>query len=53
MVLPDQPLRLTPEAARALLRILLKAHARLAQEESQMTGHATSTMPAPEKGRTR
>jgi hypothetical protein len=30
VVLPDEPPRLTPEAARALLRILLKASDRLA-----------------------
>ena len=29
VVLPDEPPRLTPEAARVLLRILLKAHDRL------------------------
>jgi hypothetical protein len=28
MVLPDEPPRLTPEAARALLRILIKASER-------------------------
>jgi hypothetical protein len=30
VVLPDEPPRLTPEAARVLLRILLKAHDQLA-----------------------
>jgi hypothetical protein len=29
VVLPDEPPRLTPGAARALLRILLKAHAQI------------------------
>lgn len=43
MLLPDEPPRLTPAAARALLRVLLKAHARLAQEGTQMTDHATLT----------
>jgi hypothetical protein len=30
VILPDEPPPLTPEAARVLLRILLKAHDRLA-----------------------
>jgi hypothetical protein len=32
VILPDEPPRLTPEAARVMLRILLKAHARLADD---------------------
>jgi len=34
VVLPDEPPRLTPEAARPLLRILLKAHDRLADPDN-------------------
>jgi hypothetical protein len=41
VILPDEPPRLPPAAARALLRILLKAHAELAQEGIQMTGKET------------
>ncbi len=33
VILPDEPPGLTPGAARALLRILLKAHAGAAQDE--------------------
>ena len=33
VVLPDEPPRLTPEAARPLLRILLQAHDRLADTD--------------------
>lgn len=33
VILPDEPPPLTPGAARALLRILIKARERLAQEE--------------------
>ena len=32
VILPDEPPRLTPGAAQALLRILLKAHARLSDD---------------------
>jgi hypothetical protein len=34
VVLPDEPPPLTPGAARALLRILLKARDRLAEQEN-------------------
>ena len=34
MILPDEPPRLTPEAARVLLRILLKAHDQLAGNDN-------------------
>jgi hypothetical protein len=40
VLLPDEPPRLTPAAARALLRILLKAHA---EKETEMTDHVTLT----------
>ena len=33
VILPDEPPTLAPEAARVLLRILLKAHARLAETD--------------------
>lgn len=36
--LPGEPPRLTPEAARVLLRILLKAHARLADTDPHEGG---------------
>lgn len=51
MLLPDEPPRLTPAAARALLRVLLKAHANLTQEETQMTNHATLTTADAEESR--
>jgi hypothetical protein len=38
VVLPDEPPRLNPEAARVLLRILLKAHDRLASTENSQGG---------------
>ncbi len=38
VVLPDGPPRLTPEAARVLLRILLKAHDRLADTDQHHGG---------------
>jgi hypothetical protein len=38
VVLPDEPPRLTPEAARVLLRILLKAHDRLASDDTAQGG---------------
>ena len=38
VVLPDEPPRLTPEAARVLLRILLKAHDRLVSTDSPQGG---------------
>jgi hypothetical protein len=34
VVLPDEPPRLTPGAATALLRVLLKAHDRLADNDT-------------------
>jgi hypothetical protein len=34
VILPDEPPRLTPGAARALLRILLEARDRLAEQEN-------------------
>ena len=34
VALPDEPPRLTPEAARPLLRILLNAHDRLADTDT-------------------
>ena len=34
VVLPDEPPRLTPEAARPLLRILIKAHVLLADTDN-------------------
>jgi hypothetical protein len=40
VVLPDEPPRLTPEAARVLLRILLKAHARIADTNNPYGGGA-------------
>ena len=36
--LPGEPPRLTPEAARVLLRILLKAHERLASADNPQGG---------------
>jgi hypothetical protein len=38
VVLPDEPPTLTPVAARALLRVLLKAHAAQAAEQTAMSG---------------
>jgi hypothetical protein len=38
--LPEEPPRLTPGAARALLRILLKAYDRLTEAESPQGGDA-------------
>ncbi|HLI40230.1 MAG TPA: hypothetical protein VKV35_01100 [Streptosporangiaceae bacterium] len=38
MVLPDEPPRLTPAAARALLRVLLKAHAAQSAQEAAASG---------------
>jgi hypothetical protein len=38
VILPDEPPRLTPEAARVMLRILLKAHARLADTDNPSEG---------------
>ena len=38
VVLPDEPPRLTPGAATALLRILLKAHDRLAENDTTQGG---------------
>ena len=35
LILPDEPPRLPPAAARALLRILLHAHARLSQQKRE------------------
>jgi hypothetical protein len=43
MVLPDEPPALPPAAARALLRILLKAHA--AQQGDQETGRPATGRP--------
>jgi hypothetical protein len=44
VILPDEPPWLTPAAARALLWILLKAHAQLTeQKETQMPNPATLT----------
>jgi hypothetical protein len=40
VVLPAEPPQLTPGAARALLRILLKAHARLADTDHPDGGDA-------------
>jgi hypothetical protein len=40
VVMPDEPPRLNPEAARVLLRILLKAHARLADTKNPQGGGA-------------
>ena len=40
VVLPDDPPRLTPGAAAALLRILLKAHDRLAEADPPQGGDA-------------
>jgi hypothetical protein len=40
VILPDGPPALTPEAARVLLRILLKAHDRLADTSSPQGGEA-------------
>jgi hypothetical protein len=48
VLLPDEPPRLTPAAARALLRVLLKAHAR---KGTQMTDHATLTTEGKEQSR--
>ena len=38
VVLPDEPPRLTPAAARALLRVLLKAHAAQNDEQAATSG---------------
>jgi hypothetical protein len=38
VVLPDEPPRLTPAAARALFRVLLKAHAAQTGEQAAMSG---------------
>jgi hypothetical protein len=38
VVLPDEPPRLTPAAARALLRVLLKAHAAQNDEQAADSG---------------
>ncbi len=38
VVLPDEPPRLTPEAAQVLLRILLKAHDRLTDTGNPQAG---------------
>jgi hypothetical protein len=38
VILPDGPPVLTPEAARVLLRILLKAHDRLADSDNPRGG---------------
>jgi hypothetical protein len=38
VILPDEPPTLTSEAARLLLRILLKAHARLAETDQSHGG---------------
>jgi hypothetical protein len=35
VVLPDEPPQLTPGAARALLKILLRAHARIAEARQE------------------
>lgn len=40
VILPEEPPRLTPGAARALLRILVKAHARLAEQDKRTGGAA-------------
>jgi hypothetical protein len=40
VVLPDEPPRLNPEAARALLRILIKAHDRLTAADPSQGGDA-------------
>jgi hypothetical protein len=40
VILPDEPPRLTPGAARALLRILIKAHDRLADSNDAPQGAA-------------
>jgi len=38
VVLPDEPPALTPAAARALLRVLLKAHAAQTDEQAATSG---------------
>jgi hypothetical protein len=38
VVLPDEPPTLTPAAARALLRVLLKAHAAQSDEQAATSG---------------
>ena len=38
MILPDEPPRLTPAAAQALLRVLLKAHAAQTSEQAATSG---------------
>jgi hypothetical protein len=38
VILPDEPPRLTPAAARALLRVLLKAHAAQNDEQAATSG---------------
>jgi hypothetical protein len=48
VLLPDEPPRLTPAAARALLRVLLKAHT---AKETEMTNHATLTTDEEEASR--
>jgi len=40
VILPAEPPRLTPEAAQALLRILIKAHDRLADTDNPHGGGA-------------
>lgn len=46
MELPDEPPQLTPAAARALLRILLKAHATRHGEEGNQTVTGEPARPA-------
>jgi hypothetical protein len=48
VILPDEPPRLTPAAARALLRILIKARARQ-EGDHQVTGNEAGHQAAREE----